>query len=415
MWKFLFSPLVFFVYSLQAAPVTLGIDQLFTQAYEAVLRGKRIGLITNHTAVNERLKTTIELMKSHAIEGQYTLTALFAPEHGLTGAYYADDPIQDEIDIDGIPIYSLHGTTHRPTPKMLNDINLLVYDIQDIGCRSYTYISTLFYVMEEAAKAHIPVLVLDRPNPMGGLTVDGPMLKDQWRSMVGYINVPYCHGLTIGELARYFNGEYQINCDLTVIPMKGWTRDMIFNDTGLTWIPTSPHIPEANTVFYYPTTGLLGELQIVNIGVGYTLPFKIVGAPWINAVQFAQQLNAQRFPGVHFHPFYYRPFFGRFAHQNCQGVLILITHPKSYLPVTTQYLLIGMLKSLYPQAFQQALEANPHRQGMFNKVNGTDEVYRILKEEKYITWKLKELHQKERQNYLKKRATYLIPSYGSNT
>lgn len=393
------------------AAVELGVELLFSPSYASALRGKQIGLITNHTAIDSHGQTTIELLKKNAKAYGYQLKALFAPEHGLMGLQYADETVKDMQDVNGIPIYSLHGVTRRPTAAMLKGLNLLIYDIQDLGSRSYTYSTTLFYVMEEAAKARIPVIVLDRPNPLGGLVVDGPMLEDKWRSFVGYVNVPYCHGLTIGEFADYFNSEYQVGCQLTVIPMKGWKRSMTFADTHLTWIPTSPHVPEAQTAFYYPTTGLLGELQLVNIGIGYTLPFKVMGAPWIDAEHLAQQLNGQQFPGVYFHPFHYRPFFGRFSGQTCQGVFIVITDPQAYLPVTTQYLLIGMLKSLYPEAFQKALQASIQRQEMFNKVNGTAEVYRILKEEKYITWKLRALHQKERAEYLLKRQMYLNPAY----
>lgn len=391
--------------------VQLGIDNLFSPAHQNLLRGKKIGLITNHTGIDSQGCSTIDRFKQNAQALGYTLVALFAPEHGLTGIHYAGESVDDARDADGIPIYSLHGSTRRPTPTMLKNVNLLVYDIQDIGSRSYTYISTLCYAMEEAAKAHIPVVVLDRPNPIGGLLVDGPMLEEEYRSFVGYINVPYCHGLTIGELAYYFNGEYRIGCDLTIIPMQGWQRRMTFQDTGLTWIPTSPQLPEAQTAFYYPTTGLLGELQFVNIGVGYTIPFKVVGAPWINAQRFAEQLNAQNFPGVRFHPFHYSPFFGRFVGQACHGVLILITDPQTYLPVTTQYLIMGMLKTLYPSHFQKGLEESNSRHEMFNKVNGTAEVYRILKEEPYVIWKLRGLHQKERDHYLRKRQSYLIATY----
>ena len=409
---FLLKPLVFCFYclfyfqSLQAV-VQLGVESLFS-THQSVLSGKQIGLVTNHTAVDSQGRSTIELFKKNCAVYGYTLKALFAPEHGLMGLQDAGERVDHAHDGDGLPIYSLHGATRRPTEAMLADITLLVYDIQDLGSRSYTYSSTLFYVMEEAAKAHIPVVVLDRPNPLGGLLVDGPMLEEKWRSFVGYVNVPYCHGLTIGELAQYFNAEYQAGCDLTVIPMQGWQRKMIFEETGLTWIPASPHIPEARTPFYYPTTGLLGELQLVNIGVGYTLPFKVIGAPWIDAQHFAQQLNAQKFPGVQFQPFHYRPFFGRFSGKNCHGILIVITDPQVYLPVSTQYLIIGLLKSLYPSAFQQALQDSSLRQQMFDKVNGTGEVYRMMKEEKYITWKLISLHQKERAHYLIKRRPYLL-------
>lgn len=392
--------------------VIVGIDILLHNAkYSRLLKGKRIGLITNHTAINSSMQTTIDLLKANADAGGYTLTALFAPEHGLKGAAHASEMIVDEQDPDGIPVYSLHGKTKRPTEAMLKHVDVLIYDIQDIGSRSYTYITTLFYVMEEAAKRKIPVLVTDRPNPINGLIVDGPMLEDKWRSTVGYINVPYCHGMTVGELALFFNAKYEVGCDLHVIPMDGWKRQMSFRDTGLAWIPTSPHIPEASTTYYYPTTGIIGELQIVNIGVGYTLPFKVVGAPWIDADLFAKHLNAQKFPGVYFQPFYYKPFYGKFAREVCQGVQIIITDLSLYQPIQTQYLLIGILKSLYPVKFKESLEQSKNRKEMFCKVTGTEEVYRILSEKKYIVWYLKALHQKERQDFLVQREKYLIPSY----
>ena len=200
------------------------------------------------------------------------LKALFSPEHGLTGLAYSWEKVKDHKE-DGIPVYSLHGETRRPTAAMLKDLDVLIYDIQDIGVRPYTYISTLFYSMEEAAKRHMQFVVLDRPNPINGHMIDGPMLEEQWRSYIGYINIPYCHGMTIGELAEYFNAEYKIGCNLKVVAMEGWSRDMTFKDTGLHWVPTSPHIPEAETPLFFATTGLIGELNIVNIGIGYTLPF----------------------------------------------------------------------------------------------------------------------------------------------
>lgn len=391
--------------------VIVGADNLFTEDYVQLLKGHKIGLVTNHTAVNRKMRSTIDLLKDRSKTHQYSIVALFAPEHGITGRAYASESIQDEKDLDGIPIYSLHGKTRRPTDEMLKDVTLIVYDIQDIGSRSYTYMTTLFYVMEEAAKREIPVVVLDRPNPINGIVVDGPMLEEKWRSMVGYVNVPYCHGMTAGELARLFNVEYKIGCKLDVVPMRGWNRQMSFQGTGLAWVPTSPNIPEATTALYYPTTGLLGELQIVNIGIGYTLPFKLVGAPWIDAKSFAKNLNAQKFPGVFFEPFYFRPFYGRFAHEDCQGVLIVVTHPLKYKPVCTQYLLIGMLKSMYPEKFQEAVSSAKDRKEMFCKVNGTEEIYRIMTEEKNIVWKLRAFHEKEREAFASVRRKYLNPSY----
>ena len=271
-------------------------------------------MITNHTAMTRELQPSREYLREvlKKMGGHTQLVALFAPEHGLWGVAHAGEAVAHAKDKEGIPVYSLHGSTRRPTAEMLAGIDLLIYDVQDIGTRSYTYISTLFYVMEEAAKAKIPVLILDRPNPINGLTIDGPMLEEKWRSFVGYLNVPYVHGMTVGELARYFNAVYKIGCEVHVIPMKGWKRAMSFSETGLAWIPTSPHIPEADTPLYYPVTGILGELELVNIGIGYTQPFKLIGAPWIRAEEFSQKLNQAKLPGVTFLPAYYKPFYGTF-------------------------------------------------------------------------------------------------------
>ncbi|MFT4552983.1 MAG: hypothetical protein ACI9S8_001615 [Chlamydiales bacterium] len=388
------------------AKISVGIDILCSTDHLKILDGKRVGLITNHTAINRHMESSIEAIKSRA-----NLVALFAPEHGISGLAYAAENIETSKGKDDIPIYSLHGATRRPTPEMLKDIDILIYDIQDIGSRSYTYITTLFYAMEEAAKRKIKVVVLDRPNPMGGLVVDGPMLDNSWRSYVGYINVPYCHGMTVGELAQFFNNEYKVDCDLTVVPMRGWTRDMTFHDTGLPWIPTSPHIPEDDTAFYYPTTGILGELQIVSIGIGYTLPFKLVGAPWVDADIFAKHLNKQNLPGVHFQPFHYKPFYGKFQGKDCHGIRIIITNPAIYKPVSTQYLIIGILKSLYPSKFKEGLKKSAHRKEMFCKVNGTEEVYQIISEKKYVGWALIALHEERRHKFLKLRKKYLNPQY----
>jgi uncharacterized protein YbbC (DUF1343 family) len=237
------------------------------------------------------------------------------------------------------------------------------------------------------------------------------MFDEAKRSMVGHINVPYCHGMTIGELALFFNSEYQLGCNLHVVPMKGWKRSMTFQDTGLPWIPTSPQIPFFNTPLYSPITGILGELQCVNIGVGYTLPFQVVGAAWIDPDLFAQKLNEQNLPGVLFTPIQYRPFFGTYANTVCKGVLIHIADPLLYMPVTTGYVIMGTIKSLYPAEFAQGIEKSQKSKEMFAKVNGTDDIFNLLKEEKYVTWKLRAFHQEERKAFMKKRAKYLNPIY----
>lgn len=415
----MFKKLIFlflFVSSALAAEhgptIKVGIDVLLNNdKYLSLLKKKKIGLVTNHTAVNSEMEKTVFLLKRHAKIHNFALIALYGPEHGIDGTAHRDDQLSDGFDNDGVPVYSLHGKNRRPSKEMLKNVDVLVYDIQDIGTRSYTYVTTLFYVMEEAAKHHIPVVVLDRPNPINGLVVDGPMLEEKWRTIVGYINVPLCHGMTVGELARYFNGEYKVGCELTVVPMEGWRREMSFADTGLPWIPTSPQIPEASTVLYYPMTGLIGELKLVNIGVGYTLPFKVIGAPWIDAEALAKKLNGQKCEGLSFQPFHYRPFYGRYAHKECHGVLLVVTDPTEYKPVTTQYVIMAMLKSLYPQQFHEVIKNEKEWKDMFCKVNGTEEVFRILANEKHALWQLKELHRKERDQFLKTRRNYLIASY----
>ncbi|MBA3239222.1 MAG: DUF1343 domain-containing protein [Parachlamydiaceae bacterium] len=389
--------------------ISVGLDILTEGPYLAQLTGKRIGLITNHTAISNERESSIDLLKRLAKTNRFTLSALFAPEHGLYGAIHAEESVNDSNGT--IPIFSLYGKTKRPTDAMLQGLDLLIFDIQDIGSRSYTYISTLFYIMEAAAKRNIPVIVLDRPNPINGIVVDGPMLEAKWRSIVGYINVPYCHGMTLGELAHFFNGEYKVGCQLTVIPMRHWKREMSFLDTGLMWIPTSPHIPESTTPLYYPVTGTLGELSIVNIGIGYTLPFKVVGAPWIDANQFAAALNRQKFPGIFFEPFHFKPFYGKFAKEECHGVLIMITNPLFYKPLASQYLIIGVLKALYPKKFKEAMALSKDRKEMFSKVTGTEEIYKVITEEKNIVWKLRAFQEKERNAFLEVRKKYLIADY----
>lgn len=388
-----------------------GIDVLISTQALSTLKGKKVGLVTNHTAISKNMEHTFDLLRAREKLIGYKIAALFAPEHGLFGGQHASEDVKSFVTKYGIPVHSLHGKTRRPTDEMLKGIDLLIYDIQDIGSRSYTYTTTLYYVIEEAAKRGIPVMVLDRPNPIGGKIVDGPMLDPGLRSMVGYINVPYCHGMTAGELALYFNKEYSIGCDIKVIPMEGWKRSMTFEDTGLQWIPTSPQIPEATTPFFYPMTGILGELSVVNIGVGYTLPFKVVGAPWIDGKAFAKQLNSNHFTGVYFEPFCYKPFFGKFAGQDCQGVMIVIKDKKKIKPVSVQFLLIGTLKALYPEKFREALAQSKDRRAMFDKVSGSKTIFEMMESKPFIIWPLIGYQEKERSQFLEKRKLYLLSDY----
>lgn len=400
--------LIFFLpLTLLCAPVEVGLDRFFKDGFQKLLHKKKVGILTNQTGRSSSQESTVEIFLNEAKD--YEVIALFAPEHGLEGQCYAWEKIKDSTYKKKLPVYSLHGTTRRPTKEMLAGIDVIIFDIQDIGTRSYTYGTTLYYLMEEAAKHKISVIVLDRPNPMSGDLVDGPMLETPFRSFIGYINVPYCHGMTLGELALFFNAEYKIQCDLKVVPMHGWKREMIYEKTGLQWIPTSPNIPESTTPFYAASTGILGELNLVNIGIGYTLPFKLVGAPWIHAEQFAHALNEQKIPGVYFLPFHYRPFYGSFKDKDCHGIKIQITDYSLYRPLTVQYHLIGILKTLYPKEFSTKLASIPQTQkDLFNKANGNSVMLNLIQNEKLITWKLISYQKEEREAFIAKRKQYLI-------
>ena len=383
---------------------TLGIDRFFQEGYAEKYKNKRIGLVVNQASTNGKGISSLQCFMQNVKE--FPLAVIFAPEHGIKASAYAAETIAHSQHAEGIKIFSLHGATRRPTKEILQELDVIIYDIQSIGTRSYTYETTLFYIMEEAAKYNVEVVLLDRPNPMGGKVVDGPLLDEENRSFIGYINIPYCHGMTIGELANFFNQEYHIGCLLTVIPMLGWKRGMIFKETGLVWIPPSPNIPESDTPFFYASTGILGELRALNIGIGYTLPFKIAGAPWIEADRFASHLNEQKIPGIIFYPFYFKPFFGAYKGEECEGVYIHITDPNQYRPLLVQYLILGMLKSLYPKEFHTYLHGSGRE--LFTKANGSKKILQILEKEAFPFWKLKQAVEEDIAKFLPIRKKYLL-------
>jgi uncharacterized protein YbbC (DUF1343 family) len=283
-----------------SAAVELGIDVLEQNNY-ALLRGKRVGLVTNQTSVDSRGNKTRVLLHQHC-----NLVALYTPEHGLSGTEKAGRYVKSRKDpLTGLPAYSLYGPTRKPTPAMLRGIDVLVFDIQDIGCRSYTYISTMGKCMEAAAENNVDFAVLDRPNPLGGVRIEGPSVEPTWISFVGQFPVPYVHGLTVGELAKMANDRGWIpgHCNLTVVPMRGWSRSMTWNDTGLRWIPTSPNIPYARTPAYYVVTGMVGELNGAETGVGGRAPFEVIAANWVNAQDFTRYLRSLDLSGVIFTEF----------------------------------------------------------------------------------------------------------------
>lgn len=341
------------------------------------LKGKRVGLITNPTGVDNNLKSTIDIL---AEAPEVKLTALFAPEHGVRGNYVAGASVTDEVDAKtGVKVYSLHGRTRKPTPEMLKDVDVLVYDIQDIGCRSYTFISTMGLAMEAAARDGKEFMVLDRPNPLGGERVEGPLVEKGYESFVSQYPIPYIYGLTPGELAGYLNESGLVGgkVNLTVIPMQGWHRDMTFAETGMPWVLPSPHIPTPASALMYPATGIMGELDYVSIGVGYTLPFSLTGAPWIDSQVLADRLNGLNLDGIRFRPMNYKPFYALFKGENLGGVQIYADESAGCPLSLIQFYIMQELASIYPahKAFAQATQA---RLSMFDKVVGSPKIRRTF-------------------------------------
>lgn len=354
--------------------IELGIDVLEKNVPE-FLKGKRIGLITNPTGVNSKLKSTIDILFNLP---DIKLVALFGPEHGVRGDIPAGQKIDSYIDSKTkLPVYSLYGSTKKPTKEMLKDIDVLIYDIQDIGVRSYTYISTMGLAMEAAAENGIKFVVLDRPNPLSGNKFEGSIVRKDFISFIGQFPIPYIYGLTCGELAKMINEEgwlsHGLKCDLTVIKMNGWKRDMIWEDTGLQWVPTSPHIPHYYSPHFYAATGILGELGVISEGVGYTLPFQLLGADWIDENKIAEKLNALNLSGVIFRPISWKPFYGNFQNQTLHGVQVHITDSRNINLTSIQFYFLQELKKLYPEknVFNMA---NQNRIAMFDKALGWDKI-----------------------------------------
>ena len=354
--------------------VMTGIDVLEQQAFKC-LQGKRVGLITNPTGVNRHLVSTVDVLNNAP---GVNLVALYGPEHGVRGDVHAGDKVDNIKDAKtGLPVYSLYGKTRKPTAEMLKDIDVLVYDIQDIGCRSFTFISTMGLAMEAAAENGKEFVVLDRPNPIGGLKVEGNITDNDCISFVSQFKIPYLYGLTCGELAQMLNGEgmltNSVQCKLTVVKMKNWKRKMNYAATGLQWIPSSPHIPQAVTAYYYPTSGILGELGYLSIGVGYTIPFQMFAASWINAIQLADAMNAHHLSGVTFRPIYLKPFYSVGKGEQMQGVQMHITDYQAIQLTPIQFILIEEIARLYPE--HSVMEhADTKRFGMFDKVSGSKQI-----------------------------------------
>lgn len=366
--------------ALQAQNISIktGIEVLKEENFKC-LEGKRVGLITNPTGVDNNLKSTIDILHEAT---NVNLVALYGPEHGVRGDVHAGDHVNNETDsATGLPVYSLYGKTRKPTPEMLKEIDVMVYDIQDIGCRSFTYISTMGVAMEACAENGKEFIVLDRPNPLGGVKIEGNLTEDDCLSFVSQFKIPYLYALTCGELALMINGERMlkggIQCPLKVVKMKKWKRKMNYEETGLQWIPSSPHVPHPHTPYFYPASGILGELGYMSIGVGYTIPFQMFAAPWIKADELAKALNNLNLPGVEFRPMHLKPFYSVGKGEVLQGVQVHLTDYRQARLSELQFWVMQEAARLYPQhkVFENA---DKERYRMFDLVCGSEQIRRLF-------------------------------------
>ncbi len=379
----------------QKSAVKPGIEVLRDSGFKG-LKGKRVGLVTNPSGVDRQLKSTIDILFDAP---GVNLVALFGPEHGVRGDAYAGDKVSDSKDPKtGLPVYSIYGAYREPSQKMLEGIDIMVYDIQDVGTRSYTFISSLGLVMRACAKKGIEVMVLDRPNPLGGNKIEGSYVEPGFFSFVSQYRIPYIYGLTVGELAEMINSEGMncgqkgneepLVCELTVVPMEGWTRDMLYEDTGLPWILPSPNIPYAQSAINYPSSGICGEFSgYLNIGIGYNLPFGTFAAEWIDADKLMSKLESYNLPGVAFRPIHYKPFYGGKANKLLHGVQFHYTDFEAAHISLTQFYVMQALYELYPS---HNPFASTSRYEMIDKVCGTDyirtEFSKRLKVSDIVKW-----------------------------
>ena len=392
--------------------VKTGIEVLRDREFEG-LKGKRVGLVTNPSGVDRYLNSTVDILyNAPGVE----LVALYGPEHGVRGDVYAGGHVTDTKDeATGLPVYSIYGSTRKPTPEMLEGIDVMVYDIQDVGVRSYTFISTLGLVMEACAEKDIEVMVLDRPNPLGGNKIEGCYVESDFFSFVSQYEIPYVYGLTVGELAVMINEEGMnrgqkgnqdpAHCKLTVIPMEGWTRDMLYEDTALPWVLPSPNIPFKETPMYYAAAGVCGELYgFMNIGIGYTLPFQVFGATWLDPEKLKSRLESYSLPGVSFRTIYFKPFSGSQKGQLVKGLQYFFTDYESARITETQFYVMQAVAELYPD--KKAFEIISGY-GLFDKVCGTDYV-RTEFQKRYDFTDIKDYWRKDEEAFRELSQRYYI-------
>ncbi len=387
--------------NLPGETVILANEYLLTEQH-SLLENKRLALLTNPSGVNRQLELTADILSR---DTTLNLVALLSPEHGIRGKAEAGESVVSGIDsATGLPVYSLYGKQRKPGKDLMDQVDLIIIDIQDVGIRAYTYIYTMALIMESAAEYGKDVLILDRPNPLGGEKTEGNILKKQFSSFVGMYPIPYRHGLTIGELALLFNTEFDIDCRLTVLPMKNYRRSMYWTDTGLPWVPTSPHVPHPETCFFLGATGTIGELSLISEGVGYTSPFEFVAAPWIDGRQLSEVLNSLNLPGVIFRPVFFRPYYGKFKGLDCAGVQLHIISYQNFNAYGTGLHILSAVARLYPDRLDLLDESHLE---MFSKVLGDDQILPAIISGTAIE-KLEAEWQKELTKFKRIRNKYLI-------
>jgi len=331
------------VCSLATGYVKTGADRIFEKPFISWFHGKRIGLVTNQTGVDRDLNTLAGLFSRNP---NCTVTAVFAPEHGIGGTAQAGEHIASSAEV-----FSLYGETRRPTPAMLADVDMLVFDIQDVGSRCYTYVSTMLECMKAAASCKITFIVLDRPNPIDATRTEGPVLEEGLKSFIGVGRVPIRHGMTMAEMALFLESDLQLNLDLRIVPLAGWNRSQWFGQTGLPWIAPSPNMPTGNTATVYPGFCLI-EGTNLSEGRGTTQPFELVGAPWLDASGLASTLNRLGLPGVRFRPQSFQPTFSKYSGQFCRGIQIHILDRSRFEPIQAALHLLRETRLRHPDRLQ---------------------------------------------------------------
>ena len=386
-----------------AAPSTflLGID-VFIEGYIHLVKDHRLGLITNQTGKDSNGEATVDLLHRHP---QVNLVALFAPEHGIRGTLKAGENVPGSTDSKtGLPIFSLYGgNDHRPPRVALDMVDTVIYDIQDVGSRAYTYIWSMAEAMAAAGETRKNFIVLDRPNPLSCSQFDGPITEKQWLSFIGLYPIPRVYGMTVGELARYLNREHQLNCRLTVIPMAAYTRTTTWHNINLNWIPPSPNIPSVESAMCFAATGTIGVLGNVHIGIGTEQPFQIFGAPWLDNAHAVEYLNTRKLRGVKFTPFQFHSTSGLFMGENVNAVKINVRDVSRFLPATTELTILDYLHRFYPNDFRWAHD----KLKAFDKAMGTSRIRNGITTGRKVE-ELKAIWKGDLTSFRIKRQPYLI-------